>query len=107
MGEESPMPRDDLDSLSSKTGQSATSSRFEGKKQRTRVKAVHFSSEAEHCTAQANLIDHEKGVESPESKTTGQALRLKAQVLSAESKSIRCKLEMDEIDDAQDAGSRS
>ena len=48
MGEESLMPRDDLDSLSSKTGQSATSSRFEGKKQRTRVNAEHLSSEAEH-----------------------------------------------------------
>ena len=35
MGEESSMPRDDLDSMSSVTGHSATSSRIEGTKQRT------------------------------------------------------------------------
>ena len=107
MGEESPLQRDDLDSISSRTGYSATSSRVEGKKQRTRIKADHLSSEAERFTAQADLIDHEKGANSPESLTTGQALRLKAKVLSAESKSIKCKLEMDELDENQDAGSLS
>ena len=60
MGEESPMQRDDLDSMSSHTGHSATSSRFEGKKQRTRIKVDHLASEADRFTAQANLIDHEK-----------------------------------------------
>ena len=106
MGEESPLKRDDLDSVSSRTGCSTTSNNLEGKKQRTRVKANHLSSEAERFTAQAELIDHESGKDSPESQTTGQSLRLKAKVFSAESKSIRCRLEMDEIDESQDAGSQ-
>ena len=42
LGEESPI-RDDLDSVSSMTGKSVNSSRYEGKKQRTCIRADHLS----------------------------------------------------------------
>ena len=64
MDEESPLKRDDLASVSSVASRSVTSSHVDGKKQRTQVKAAHLSSEAERFTAQADLIDHKKGVHS-------------------------------------------